>query len=659
LKKLMLTGHESTVKTLAKRADSLMGLVVVGILALFILPLPVFVIDMMIAMSIASGVMLLALAMYTPTALSLSTFPSLLLLSTIFRFAVSIASIKLILGGGHAGHIIEAFGNLVVGGSVVVGLVVFIVIALVQFLVISKGSERVAEVSARFTLDGMPGKQMSIDADLRAGAIDREQAKQRRVMLERESQMHGSMDGAMKFVKNDAIATLIVAFVNMVAGIGIGIGSRGMGFSEALSRYTLLTVGDAMVAQVPSLLTSLAAGVLITRVSTSDEPTRLGQQIGEQVLEQPAALALGACVVGAFCLVPGFPLIPFLSVAVVCAAVAIYVHRSKAHVGDIRNMRSEAMMREGGLRPQLMVDENVAAVALPLQLRLSPEDVRAIAPQRFNQRLEAIRNRVRLEIGLPFPGLSMKFDTSIPNGTYAIDVQEIVAERGEFKRINQSEDIETYLAERIAHVMRQRADAFVGMQEVQSMLQRAALTMPDLVVEVQKACPLQRTAEVLRRLAQEQVSLRYQREIFESIATWAPREKDIVMLVERVRVDLGRLIVNRFSSEGRLTAYLLDGLAEKMIRESIQVGLGGGVLALPPDAARSLTASANKVMASAKRNTQPTLLTSMEVRRYALKLYGAKIPGLVALSFQELPPDTDVEVLGRFGIEPAEVKRVA
>lgn len=653
-------GQETVAKRLSKRGDIVLALVVVAILALFILPLPIFVIDMMIAASIASGVMLLALAMYAPTALSFSTFPSLLLFSTIFRLSLSIASIKLILLHAHAGHIIEAFGNLVVAGSVAVGLVIFVVIALVQFLVISKGSERVAEVSARFTLDAMPGKQMSIDADLRAGSIDREQARSRRLMLERESQMHGAMDGAMKFVKNDAIATLIVAFVNIVAGIGIGVGMRGMEFMDALSRYTLLTVGDAMVAQVPSLLTSLAAGVLITRVSTSDQPTRLGQQIGEQILEQPAALAVGSCVMAAFCLVPGFPKVPFMVVTFATGALAFYLHRAGRSSNDIRQANSESMGREGLAKVLPMIEREMSNAASPLRLRVCEDDALRIQPTAFNNEIHDKRTKLKLELGLPFPGLTIQIDATIEKGAYCVDIQEICVERAQLPNEKDADStLERFLADRLFALVTHRADAFVGMQEVQSMLVRASSVIPDLVVELQKACPLQRTSEVLRRLAQEGVSLRHQREIFESLATWAPREKDIVMLVERVRVDLGRLVVHRYAEGQVLRAFLLDGAAEKCIREAVQPGLGGGVLALAPDNARALTASADQIFAATRVEGRPILLTSMEVRRYALKLYAARVPGLVALSFQELPADMSVQVLGRFAAAPAAIKRVA
>jgi len=253
-------------KALARRGDLVLAALFIAVISLLVIPLPTFLLDMLIATNLAVSISLLMLAVYIPSALGLSSFPSLLLLTTLFRLSLNIASTKLILLNGAAGHIIDTFGRMVVGGNVVVGLVVFVIIAIVQFIVIAKGAERVAEVGARFCLDGMPGKQMSIDADLRAGLIDKEETLRRRREIETESRLHGAMDGAMKFVKGDAIAGILIAFVNIVAGIAIGVSMHGLSASEAVETYSVLSVGDGMVAQIPSLFVSIAAGIIITRV---------------------------------------------------------------------------------------------------------------------------------------------------------------------------------------------------------------------------------------------------------------------------------------------------------------------------------------------------------------------------------------------------------
>jgi type III secretion protein V len=294
------------VKVLAQRADLALAGLIVCVIGLLLVPLPTWLLDGLIALNLAASIALLMLSMYVPSALGLSTFPSLLLLTTLFRLSLNIASTKLILLNGAAGHIIDTFGRLVVGGNVVVGLVVFLIIAIVQFIVIAKGAERVAEVGARFSLDGMPGKQMSIDADLRAGLIDKEEAQRRRRDLEEESRLYGAMDGAMKFVKGDAIAGMLIAFVNIVAGMAIGIGMRGMSLGESVDAYSILSVGDGMVAQIPSLFVSIAAGIVITRVDGKIRGrNHLGGQIAREVFGHPSALLMAGTIVAGFLLVPG------------------------------------------------------------------------------------------------------------------------------------------------------------------------------------------------------------------------------------------------------------------------------------------------------------------------------------------------------------------
>jgi type III secretion protein V len=317
------TGVRGIAAALNRHNDIALAVLVVAVISLMILPLSPIVLDTLIAANLAASVTLLMLSLYIPSALGLSTFPSLLLFTTLFRLSLNIASTKQILLNANAGHIIDTFGKLVVGGSVIVGGVVFMIIAIVQFIVIAKGSERVAEVGARFTLDAMPGKQMSIDADLRAGIIGAEEARSRRALIEQESQLHGAMDGAMKFVKGDAIASIIIALVNILAGIAIGALVNGMSAAEALERYAILTVGDGMVSQIPSLFVSIAAGVVITRVSTSEAgTTHLGGEIGRQVLAQPMALLITGGILMGFLLVPGFPKpqFAFLGLAIGCAS---------------------------------------------------------------------------------------------------------------------------------------------------------------------------------------------------------------------------------------------------------------------------------------------------------------------------------------------------
>ena len=304
---------KSVLSGIGKRNDLMLALLLVAVIVLIILPMPTVLVDVLIALNMGLSTILLMTAIYLKGPLEFSTFPSVLLVTTLFRLALSITTTRLILLQGDAGEIVYTFGNFVVGGNLTVGIVIFLIITIVQFLVITKGSERVAEVSARFSLDGMPGKQMSIDADMRGGAIDMEEAQRRRALVEKESQLYGSMDGAMKFVKGDAIAGLIIIFVNIAAGVSIGVFSKGLPAGEALQLYSILTVGDGLISQIPALLISITAGIIVTRVST-EEASDLGSEIGSQLMAKPKALLVGGGLLLGFGLVPGFPTLTFFFV---------------------------------------------------------------------------------------------------------------------------------------------------------------------------------------------------------------------------------------------------------------------------------------------------------------------------------------------------------
>ena len=399
---------------LARSGDLALAALIVAVIALMVLPLPTLVLDALIAINLAASITLLMLALYIPSALRLSTFPSLLLLTTLFRLSLNIASTKSILLHAQAGQIIETFGRLVVGGNVVVGLVVFLIIAIVQFIVIAKGAERVAEVGARFSLDGMPGKQMSIDADLRAALIDKDEAQRRRREIEEESQLHGAMDGAMKFVKGDAIAGIIIALVNVVAGIAIGATMHGMSLAEAVSAYSILSIGDGMVAQIPSLFVSIAAGIVITRVDGhSQGRANLGAQIARQVLAHPTALVMAGAIVATFLLVPGLPFWPFLILAAGLLATGLLARAD----GRRRSIDDGTRSIEGGdvVRPLVAVVDP-GGLAAPLALRIAPELRDRLVPARFEHALDDVRFALSRDLGLPFPALRIEVDAAFAGG---------------------------------------------------------------------------------------------------------------------------------------------------------------------------------------------------------------------------------------------------
>jgi type III secretion protein V len=654
---------DGLLQALARRNDLLLAATIVAVVSLMVFPLSPFALDSLIAVNLAASVALLMLALYIPSALGLSTFPSLLLLTTLFRLALNIASTKQILLHADAGQIIDTFGKLVVGGNVIVGGVVFSIIAIVQFIVIAKGSERVAEVGARFTLDAMPGKQMSIDADLRAGNVTAAEARQRRALLEQESQLHGAMDGAMKFVKGDAIAAMLIALINILAGIAIGTLMHDMSASEALSRYTILTVGDGMVSQIPSLLVSVAAGILITRVSSTDEASDLGQQIGRQVMAQPQALLITGALLLGFIIVPGFPKIQFSLLALLIGGVGYVLVRRRRALSTYETTPMPAMMRDGSSATPHLVEELDAPVTVPVLIKIAPNLRNVLAAALLDDELRSLRRQLRLELGIPFPGVRMVYDAALAEDAYAILVQEIPVAHGSLadaQRVvnpaqleaappphaqggalitatRQRGSPEARLAQHLDHTLRIHAASFVGMQEVQNLIKDSERDLPELASELLRIVPLQRVTDVLRRLVQEGISIRNLREIFESLVVWAPKEKDPVLLTEYVRIDLGKYITHKYAA-GRaspLSVIMLDQSVESAIRESIQQTVSGNFLALPPEQARSLTEKIRALLGNSAEPL-PLLLTSMDIRRYVKKFLEPTLPLLPVLSYQEI-----------------------
>ena len=635
-----------------------------GVVALMILPVHPVLLDLLIAFNISASVLMLMLAIYIPGALGMSTFPSLIVLTTVLRLSLNIASTKQILLHGHAGNIIETFGRLVMGGQVVVGLVVFAIIAIVQFIVISKGAERVAEVGARFTLDAMPGKQMSIEADLRGGLIDKFEARRLRSLLEQEAHMHGSMDGAMKFVKGDAIAAIIIAFVNIIAGIYIGVANLNMALADAVSRYTLLSIGDGMVSQIPSLLTSIAAGVLITRVAGQEHnPRNLATQIGQQILSQPMALVASSGVMLAFVLVPGFPKLPFLVLAVVMAFLGIRALRRSSPAASFERTGGGVNVEHGSGPSALVAIDDESLIVVPLLLRVAVNLRTQLSAASLQNALEAEKEKLHLDLGLSFPTLQIRFDDQIPDNTFAIDVQEIASSATALVASANDDGagrLEAELANRVGTVVRLRPDAFVGMQEINALVKRVQSRIPDLSDEVLRAMPMQRVAEVLRRLALEGVSLRYMREIYESLLIWASREKDTAVLCEYVRADLGRFISERLlDTERRLNVITIDASTETLVREAIKQGANGAYVALSPDTQRELLESAKRSLSAIPEGQQPVLLVTQETRRFIRRLFAQRFPELHILAYSELPGDLQIRSIGRLVTERPAILRVA
>ncbi|NYI00482.1 FHIPEP family type III secretion protein [Cupriavidus plantarum] len=631
---------------------------IVAIVALMILPLPTIVIDTLLSINIMLSVILLTATMYVPSATSLSAFPSLLLFTTLFRLSLNIASTKSILLKADAGHIIESFGQLVVGGNLVVGLVVFLIITTVQFIVIAKGSERVAEVGARFTLDAMPGKQMSIDADVRAGNMTAEEARERREMLAIESQLHGGMDGAMKFVKGDAIAGLVITMVNIVAGIVIGTSYHGMSASEAASRFSVLSIGDAMVSQIPSLLISVAAGIMITRVSKEHEkPRSLGMEILAQLSTSSRALSTASVLLAGFALVPGFPSTIFLLLAGGLYGGGHAVRRAALRRNNDADEALSSLQREGAKQDTGSILRNAPAFAAPLAVKLSRELADKLDLEKLDQAFETGRRIVAEELGLPFPGIVFWGDEHLSGMTYDVLVHDVPVASGDLDAASSKtpeEEREARIAEHAVETLRREARLFIGVQEAQWILERITATYPGLVSEAQKALPVQKIADVLRRLLEEQIPIRDIRSILESLVAWGPKEKDLVMLTEYVRSDLGRMIAHRATRGSRqLPAIVLDQELEQTIRQSIKPTPAGNFLTLEPRVIEMILQRLERLANGPNGEGPPdrlAVVTAADIRRYFRRLIERRFERLDVYSFQELNGEIDLQLVGSLSL---------
>ncbi len=689
----LLTTLQQSASGITRFADVALAGLVVAIIGLMILPIPPFALDTLLAINLCMSAILLLVAMYIPSALHISTFPSLLLFTTLFRLALNITTTRLILIKAHAGDIIYTFGHFVVAGNNVVGGVIFLIITIVQFLVITKGSERVSEVAARFTLDAMPGKQMSIDSDMRAGLIDIEEARTRRRALEKESQLFGAMDGAMKFVKGDAIAGLIITAINIVGGLIIGMTQKGMPLMKAVQTYSILTIGDGLVSQIPALLISITSGVVVTRVSSDEEQANLGRDISQQMLSQPKALLIAAAMLLGFALIPGFPKIQFLALSAIIGGLGygLFIPH-KAQKAEPTFAAQVTRAKKKKAEPSQAGDQFSITVPLLVDIDAAAEDF--LDPNDFNAELIRLRTALYHDLGVPFPGVHLRFNENLSDGAYRVLIQEIPVAAGriwkDYVLFQEKTDVletlsipyetqerflptfETILVPiqhretllnagfpflegsqiisyHLALVLRKYAGEFLGLQETKTLLDRMEKSYGDLVKEAFRVISLQKISEILRRLVQEQISIRDLRGILESLVEWGAKEKDVVLLVEYVRGNLRRQISYKYSGgHNVLAVYLLDPQVEESIRQAIRQTSAGSYLALDPAKAKAIAQSVKKEVGDLQgKSVRPVLLTSMDVRRYVRKLIETEMEDLPVLSYQELTPDISLQPLGR------------
>ncbi|MEM8727961.1 MAG: type III secretion system export apparatus subunit SctV [Chlamydiota bacterium] len=695
-------GSSKFLGLVSRSSDVILAAFVITIIGMIIIPVPHTVIDIMIAMNLGVSICLLMVALYIQKAVHLSIFPSILLVTTLFRLGIEIAATRQILLHADAGKIIETFGKFVVGGNFIVGGVVFLIITIVQFIVVTKGAERVAEVAARFTLDAMPGKQMSIDADLRSGILDANQAREMRLALQKESQLYGAMDGAMKFVKGDVIASIVIAVINIIGGLVIGMLIHKMTAMQSAKTYSLLSIGEGLVTQIPSLMISLTAGIVTTRVSSEKKNTNLGKDISSQIFSHSKGLILAASVTFGLSWLKGFPHWIFWLLTLLFAGVGIRnqfkqkKRAAKAKAGSIGSASVETDI-DGHTVVGGGVDDY--ALTLPVILETGKNLAALIKKEKTgttfgDEMVPKMRHALYQDLGIRFPGVHVRTDSdSLGPNEYSIFLNEVPIIRGRVTEnsvlTNETEEtlkrynlpfttaknmigtaalwVENRYVEvlkkagikywkplevmilHLSQFYKQYAAEFLGIQEVRAILEFVEKSFPDLVKEVTRLVPLQKLTEIFRRLVQEQVSIKDLRTILESLSEWAQTEKDTVLLTEYVRSSLKRYISYKHSlGQTVLSVYLLDPEIEDMIRGAIKQTSAGSYLALDPDSVQLILHAMRKVIVPTPPGGQPpVLLTAIDVRRFARKLIEGDFPDLPAVSYQEIVPEIRIQPLGR------------
>lgn len=687
-----------------KYSDIFLAMSVACILSMIIVPLPQWLLDLLLVLNLSLGLVIMLVALAISDALKLASFPTILLITTLYRLALNVSSTRLILAEANAGDVIEAFGQVVTRGNYVVGGILFLIITLVNFLVIAKGAERVSEVAARFTLDAMPGKQMSIDADLRAGTITMEDAQERRSTLQRESQMYGAMDGAMKFVKGDAIAGIVITVINVIGGLIIGVMQRGMELTEAAQRYSILSIGDGLVSMLPAFVISLSAGIVVTRVSSDKKDSSLGRDVVTQLTGYPKVFVIAAALLFGLGIFPGLPLVPFLILAIISGAFGYYkMRRTTEQVREVMDQPKEkqvkkAIERHGEQMPFILpspVSIEVGSSIIPF-VDDSQDGGRFI-----HELIPLLRHGLYYELGVNFPGIQVRGQTTdMDPDAYIININEVPVARGKIEQgcilvgepmeqlklfniegketihpidgsivtwVSESYkdvcvqagfrmwDIAEYMILHLSYVLRKHAHEFLGLQEVQTLLSELEKTHPALVKElVPKVITVLQLSEIFQRLVQEEVAVRDLKNIFSTLAQWAEIERNTLVLTEHVRAGLKRYITHKYAGHGNsLAVYLLDTHIEDMIKDAIRTTEKGNYLALDPEITQELIESVGKEIAShpfPPGAKAPVILTTHEVRRYFRKIIELEFPQLSVLSYQELNENLRIQPIARVSL---------
>lgn len=688
-----------SIAALIGKAELGAPVVIMIILSMVILPLPAFLLDIFFTFNIAFSLIILLVVVYTLKPLDFGSFPTVILLATLLRLALNVASTRVVLleghnGGDAAGKVIEAFGEFVIGGNFAVGLVVFTILIIINFMVVTKGAGRVAEVGARFTLDAMPGKQMAVDADLNAGLITQDEARARRAEVAMEADFYGSMDGASKFVRGDAIAGIIILFVNMVGGLAIGMLQHDLSFADAGERYVLLTIGDGLVAQIPSLLLSTASALVVTKVGATSQ--NIGQQVSQQLFENPKSLMITGGVIGALGLIPGMPNLVFLMLSAALGGSAWMIDKKRKQLAldalIVKKPEAAAPVENRDLSWDDVMPVDI--IGLEVGYRLIPLVDKNQGGQ-LMVRIKGVRKKLSQELGFLIPSVHIRDNLDLSPTTYRISLMGVTV--GEAEIIPEMEmainpgrvfgdlvgkpcrdpafgleafwiepnqkdyaqtmgytvvDSGTVVATHLSHLLQSHAHELLGYEETQRMLDNLAKSAPKLVEDlVPKTLTLGVVAKVLQNLLTEQVPIRDIRTIAETLAEYGVKSQDTDILTSAVRTALGRLIIHEMtgSNNDELTVITLDSELEQILQKSLQTASESNT-GVEPGLADQMHDSLQEHTQQMEMDGQlPILIVSSYIRPWLSRFVRHSIPNLHVLAYNEIPADRQVKVIANVG----------
>lgn len=691
-------------ESLMRQQDIMLALVVMLTVAMLMIPMPSLMLDLLLVINIALSMTILLVTLYTDEPLQYSTFPTILLVATLFRLGLNVSSTRLILLNAQAGSVIEAFGEFVIGGNFVVGFLIFLILIVINFIVVTNGAGRVSEVSARFILDAMPGKQLSIDADLNAGLIDDKEAKRRRVAIQKEADFYGTMDGASKFVKGDAIAALLITAINLIGGLIIGVAQKGMPLAEAAATYTILSVGEGLVSQIPALVISVATGILVTRVT--EKELTLGQEIGSQMFNNPKVLGILACLLGMLGLIPGLPNIPFLTIAALAGLGSYWL---KLQQGKVKAEAEQAEVRSKAQEKKKTSSEQVLELihVEPLELEIGYRLVPILEPKTGGdllERIATIRKQIAMELGFVLPSIRVRDNLKLPATHYQFKMRGVTIATGEVmpemflamsadpSMLEPIEDgiptkepafglpahwVEGYqkeeaelmgytlvspaavIATHITETIRKHAHEILSRQEIQILLDHLSKTHEAVVKDlIPDTLNIPELHGVLQNLLRERVSIRDLSTILETLTVAAKLTKDPEILAEQCRLSLSRSLCKQYQiggEQGELPVLTLAQDIEDTLLKSLSSaamgGDGGGgssVLSLSTQYTQEFIKALNTHLEQAlqKFSTQPVLLTHHKVRAPLKRLLERVFPSLAVMSYNEVNPAVKVKVMG-------------